>query len=196
MKTIGKRKWAFLWMALFVSSAVFAESYDVNVASSKVSWLGKKVTGQHHGSINVKEGTLTVDDDEITGGTVLIDMQSIENEDLTNEEFNKKLVGHLKSDDFFGVESYPTARLVLTDVKKSGDEYTFTGDLTIKGITHPVTFKGTSESDAGTVKVNGTMTIDRSKYNIKYGSSSFFDNLGDKMIYDEFTLDFELVAEK
>jgi polyisoprenoid-binding protein YceI len=197
METNNSKKWASLILALVIAPVAFAGNYDVDPAASSVKWLGKKVTGQHNGTINIKEGTLEVVDGEVKSGTVLIDMQSIVNEDITDEGSNKKLVGHLKSDDFFSVETYPTAKLVLTDVKKTGDNYTFTGDLTIKGTTNPVTFNATSSTESGdAVKLNGTVTVDRSKYNVKYGSSSFFDNLGDKVIYDDFTLDFVLVAKK
>jgi polyisoprenoid-binding protein YceI len=197
MKTKISKKWAVLIVALFIAPAVFAGNYDVDPSGSSVKWLGKKVTGEHNGTINIKEGTLEVVDGEVKSGTVLVDMQSIANEDLKDQSYNQKLVGHLKSDDFFSVETYPTAKLVLTDVKKTGDKYTFTGDLTIKGITNPVTFNATSSTGSDdVVQLNGDVTIDRTKYNVKYGSSSFFDNLGDKVIYDDFKLDFVLVAKK
>lgn len=196
MKTKGIKKWAFLSLALLVSSGVFAGNYVVDPSESSVNWLGKKVTGEHNGAIDIKEGSLDVVDGEIKGGTVTIDMQSITNEDITDADMNGKLVGHLKSDDFFAVETHPTATLVLTDVSKSGSDYTFKGDLTIKGITKPVSFKGTSSTESDAVEVKGQLTIDRSDYDVRYGSKSFFDNLGDKMIYDDFTLDFVVVAKK
>ncbi|MDO9040001.1 MAG: YceI family protein, partial [Bacteroidota bacterium] len=102
--------------------------------------------------------------------------------------------GHLKSDDFFSVETNPTSELVVTKVESNGNSYTFTGNLTIKGITNPATFTTTSTKVGTSTVYNGKLTIDRSKYNVRYGSNSFFDNLGDKAIYDEFTLDFSLVV--
>ena len=196
MKTMNFKKWTILGIALIFSSAVIAGNYVIDTSSSNVDWFGKKVTGEHNGSINIKEGSLEVASGAIKGGTVIIDMQSITNEDVENEDYKAKLEGHLKSEDFFSVEKFPTAKLVLTDVEKSGDEYSFTGDLTIKGITKPVSFKGKSLADADHVKVGGAITIDRSDYDVKYGSSSFFDNLGDKMIYDDFTFNYVLVAKK
>lgn len=196
MKTKNSKKWAVLALVLLVAPASFAGNYKVDPSASSVKWLGKKVTGQHNGTINIKEGNLEVVDGAVKGGTVLIDMQSIANEDITDKGSNQKLVGHLKSDDFFSVETYPTAKLVLTDVKKTGNNYTFTGDLTIKGTTNPVTFNATSSPEGDGLKLTGDLTIDRSKYNVRYGSSSFFDNLGDKVIYDDFKLDFVLVAKK
>lgn len=196
MKTRGIKKWAVLSLALLVSSAVFAGNYVVDASNSTVGWHGKKVTGEHYGTIDIKEGSLEVVDGEIKGGTVSIDMQSISNEDITDAEMKGKLVGHLKSDDFFSVETHPTATLVLTDVKKSGSNYTLTGDLTIKGTTKPVSFQASSTTEGDAVKVEGELVIDRSDYDVRYGSKSFFDNLGDKMIYDDFTLNFVVVAKK
>lgn len=196
MKTTMIKKWAVLSLALFVGSAVYADNYVVDASKSTVGWHGKKVTGEHNGAIDIKEGSLEVVDGEIKGGTVSIDMQSITNEDISDDGMNQKLVGHLKSDDFFSVETHPTATLVLTDVKKSGSNYTFKGDLTIKGITKPVSFEGTSSTKSDAVEVKGQLTIDRSDFDVRYGSKSFFDNLGDKMIYDDFTLSFVVVAKK
>ena len=196
MKTMILKSLAIFAVALFLAPAVFAGNYVVDASGSTVKWLGKKVTGEHSGAIKVKEGNLEVVDGDIKGGTIFIDMQSITNDDIENEEFKQKLIGHLKSDDFFSVEANPTAKLVLTKVEKSGDNYTVTGDLTIKGITNPVTFSSTSSLVEDVLKLDGKMTIDRTKYNVRYGSSSFFDNLGDKVIYDDFTLDFVLVAKK
>lgn len=196
MKTMKLKKWATLGVALLFGTAVLAGNYEIDVKASHVGWHGKKVTGEHNGAISVKDGSLEVVDGKIKSGTISIDMQSITNEDITNEEYNQKLVGHLKSDDFFGVETYPTATLVLTEVKQSGSNYTFTGDLTIKGITKAITFEGTSESGSSAVTVTGKLIIDRSDYNVRYGSSSFFDNLGDKMIHDDFTLTYKIVAKK
>lgn len=196
MKTMIQKKLTGFMLALLIAPALFASNYVVDASSSTVHWIGKKVTGEHHGTIDVKEGSLQVVDNAIKGGTVVIDMNSITDKDLTDEGYNQKLVGHLKSDDFFAVEKYPTAKLVLTDVKKSGDDYNFAGNLTIKGITHPISFTGKADETGDQIKVEGSMIVDRSKYDIKFRSASFFENLGDKLIYDDFTLNFVLLAEK
>lgn len=192
MKTI--KSLGLLVLALTITTAVFAGSQKVDVAKSSVKWLGKKVTGEHSGTIAVKEGNLVVENGEITGGKVVIDMQSIVDTDLTDAGYNAKLVGHLKSDDFFGVATFPTSELSITKVESNGNSYTFSGNLTIKGITNPASFTATSSKDGNSSVYKGTLTIDRSKYNVRYGSKSFFDNLGDKVIYDEFSLDFNLVV--
>lgn len=188
MKTI--KSFGLLVLALTLTTAVFAGSQKVDVAKSTVNWTGKKMTGEHHGTITVKEGSLEVTNGKVTGGKVSIDMNSIVDTDLTDPAWNAKLIGHLKSDDFFGVATYPTSDLVITKV----DGNTFSGNLTIKGVTLPNSFTATATKDGKSTVYKGTITIDRSKFGLKYGSKSFFDNLGDKVIYDEFTLDFSLVV--
>ena len=176
-----------LLLALTVTTtAVTAnnEPKNVDVEKSTVKWHAAKVTGEHHGSVELKDATLQFDNGKLTGGNFVVDMTSIVNEDLEGS-YKEKLEGHLKSDDFFGVESYPTAAFTITDVKMTSNElYKVTGDLTIKGITHPISFDATVKDS----KATATLTVDRSKYNVRYGSNSFFDNLGDKAIYDEFDL--------
>jgi len=181
-------------LALALTTSVFAGSQNVDTAKSSVKWLGKKVTGEHYGSISIKEGKLEVNNGKVTGGKVVIDMTSLVNEDIKDAGMNGKLVGHLKSDDFFGVATFPTAELVVTKVESNGNSHNFSGNLTIKGITNPAVFTATSSTVGKSTTYKGTLTIDRSKYNVKYGSKSFFENLGDKVIYDEFTLDFSLVV--
>jgi polyisoprenoid-binding protein YceI len=157
---------------------------EVKIEKSKVTWKGYKVTGSHEGTIAIQSGTLKFEADVLVGGEFVIDMTSITNVDLQGE-YKDKLEGHLKSDDFFGVEKFPTATLVFKNVEVAGkNSYKVTGDLTIKGKTNPVTFDFSVYGS----KANATLKIDRSKYDVKYGSSSFFDNLKDKVIYDEFDL--------
>ena len=170
---------------------------SVNVAESKVTWLGKKVTGEHTGTIQLLSGGMQFNDDKLVGGSFEIDMRSIENTDLENEEYNQKLVGHLKSDDFFGVKKYPAATMKITDVEqKTSSKYHVTGDITIKGITKSIVFPvEVSLLDTKAV-ASASITIDRSEFDVRYGSGSFFDDLGDKMIYDDFRLDVTVVASR
>lgn len=157
---------------------------EVKVESSKVIWKGYKVTGSHEGFISIKSGNLTFNDDVLTGGDFVIDMSSIVNTDLEGE-YKGKLEGHLKSDDFFGVEKFPTASLVFTQVKSvSKNAYKVTGDITIKGKTETIVFDLSVYGN----KANASLKIDRSKFDVRYGSTSFFDGLKDKAIYDEFDL--------
>lgn len=156
----------------------------VKTDASSVTWKAYKVTGSHMGTVALKDGNLEFDGDKLVGGSFTVDMTSIIATDLEGES-RTKLEGHLKSDDFFGVENHPEAQLVFTDVKATGkNSYQVTGDLTIKGITKPVTFDMSIYGNKATANVK----VDRAEYNVRYGSGSFFDNLGDKTIYDEFDL--------
>ncbi len=194
MKSINLKSLGVFVLALSLTTSVFAGSQKVDASKSTVKWLGKKVTGEHFGAISVKEGNLEVTGGKVTGGKVVIDMQSLTVEDIKDAGMNAKLVGHLKSDDFFSVATNPTAELVVNKVENNGNSHTFSGNLTIKGITNPATFTATSAKDGKSTVYKGTLTIDRTKYNVRYGSKSFFENIGDKAIYDEFTLDFSLVV--
>ncbi len=157
---------------------------EVNAETSKVTWKAYKVTGSHTGTVNLNSGALIFDGDKLSGGEFEVDMPSLVSTDLEGE-YKGKLEGHLKSDDFFGVEQHPTSSLVFTKVTPNGkNSYEVTGDLTIKGVTKAVTF----DLSVYGSKATATMKVDRAQYNVKYGSGSFFENLGDKTIYDEFDL--------
>ncbi len=196
MKNIVKF-FVFMIATIGIQVSVSAQQFTVDNTQSIVKWNGKKVTGEHFGTIKIQSGTLEVKNNAVASAQVSMDMNSIVCEDLTDAGVNAKLVGHLKSDDFFSVEKFPVSKLSLTGVKKlTGNDYEFTGDLTIKGITHPVTFKATSALEGSQLKSAGKIVVNRAKYDIRYGSGSFFTGLGDKMIYDDFTLDFTLVAKR
>jgi len=174
-----------------------AQLLKLDTKKSSIVWTGKKVTGSHTGKISLLSGSLTQSGKNYIAGELVADMKSITCDDLTDAETNAKLVGHLKSDDFFGVETFPTAKLVITNGKvKSINQVEFSGDLTIKGITQPVTFDANITPDLKGVKFSGKLTVDRSKFNVRFGSGSFFDNLGDNMIYDPFDLDFNAYFTK
>ena len=174
-----------------------AADYGVDKNASTVKWVAKKVTGQHNGSISFESGKVTVSKNAISGGSFVINMKSIVNEDITNEEMKKKLIGHLSSDDFFSIEKFPESKLEVKKVTPvSGEEYHFVADLTIKGITNPVEFNANVSINGDLLNAKGLITVNRTLYGIKYGSGSFFQGLGDKMIYYDFTLDFNIVAKK
>ncbi len=177
----------FLLVAMFFSVGTFAQKNEnINVKTSQIKWEGKKVVGSHDGTINFKSGSITTNNGKLTGGTFKVDMTSLVVTDLAAGQGKEKLEGHLKSDDFFGVENHKESSLVFKKVKDLGNnKYQVTADLTIKGQTKPVEFEATFSGKEGMAKV----TIDRTLYDIKYGSGSFFDNLGDKAINNDFTLD-------
>jgi polyisoprenoid-binding protein YceI len=194
MKSNNFKSLGLVLLAFTLTTTVMAATQKVDVKKSKVEWTGKKVTGQHTGTIDIKEGTLEVNNGKLTGGKIGVDMQSLKNVDLTNAEYNAKLVNHLKSDDFFSVVKYPTSQLEITKVDGTQDNLVISGNLTIKGITHPVSFPATVSKVEGNTVYSGTVSVDRSKYDVRYGSKSFFNDLGDKAISDEFTLDYYLVV--
>ncbi len=170
-------------------------TYTIDTKATTATWVGKKVTGQHTGNINITKGNVISDGKNITGGTIEFDMNSITNTDLTDKEWNDKLVNHLKSDDFFSVTKNPTAKFELTKATlKSGNEYDVTGKLTIKGITNEITFPAMIKMDAKTLVTVAKITVNRTKYDIKYGSASFFESIGDKAISDDFELNVNVVA--
>lgn len=185
-------------LAAFMVSmtGIAPETYQVDIDSSTLVWTGKKVTGEHTGNINLKSGSLDFQNGTLKGGGFVIDMASITCTDLTDEEYNGKLIGHLKSDDFFGVAKHSDANFAITKVKKQKDgTYQIKGDLTIKGITNAIEFPATVTQKDGAVKAVAKIIVDRSKFDIRYGSGSFFEGLGDKMIYDDFELDVTLSAK-
>ncbi|MCB0583841.1 MAG: YceI family protein [Phaeodactylibacter sp.] len=172
------------------------EPREVSIEESTITWNAYKVTGSHNGNIQLKSGKLDFDGDKLVGGSFEIDMASITCNDLEGE-WNQKLVGHLKSDDFFGVEKHPTAGFVITQVVSRGTpgDYKIVGDLTIKGITKEIKFYAKVTEENGQKVATADIKVDRSDFNVRYGSGSFFDNLGDKTIYDEFDLQVKLVSD-
>ncbi len=171
-------------LVFMLSAFTINEVEKVMVKDSSITWVGKKVTGKHNGTINLESGYFNMNGDQIVGGEFVIDMTSITVVDLQAGKGKEKLEGHLKSDDFFGVANHPTAKLEVTKATKNGDTYTVMGNLTIKNITNPITFELNKNGNKATAEV----VIDRSKFDVRYGSGSFFDNLGDKTIYDDFNL--------
>lgn len=179
-----------LAVVILFSTAAFTSSLKekkVKITDSKVVWTGKKVVGQHSGTVALKEGILVFDGKQLKGGEFAMDMTSIVTTDDLGD-YKAKLEGHLKSDDFFGIEKHPTSTLVFTTISGEDGEYIVIADLTIKGITNPVKFDLNIDGNKATT----SFKIDRTKYDIKYGSGSFFDNLGDKAIDNEFELNVEL----
>lgn len=171
---------------LISSFATFAQKKSVDTQKSTISWVGKKIGGQHEGTIHIKEGILEVKGTKILAADFIIDMNSIACTDIKKEKSNKKLVGHLKADDFFGVATFPTATFqLITATSFSNNKASLTGNLTIKGKTEKITFDLIKKGDTYTAKI----AVDRSKFDVRYGSTSFFDSLGNKAIDDVFTLD-------
>jgi len=187
-------KTKYFLLVLVLSSYSFGlqgQIQTINTAKSSVSWLGKKITGQHEGEIKIKSGSLEIKNNKISSGNFVIDMNSISCSDLEDEGYNQKLVNHLKSDDFFGIGKFPNAILKINNSSTFlNNVASVKGQITIKGKTEDISFDVTNEKNTYSAKIE----IDRSKFNVRYGSTSFFDTLGDKAIDDIFTLNIKLLT--
>ena len=187
-----------------VKEVAEAVSYTASPSSTTLNWEGSDVAGKvHTGSINITEGNLEVKEESLVGGSFTIDMSSIVNFDVENPEYNAKLVGHLKSPDFFSVDSFPMAKFEIVSVSdyqgEEGYTHNITGNLTMKDITKSITFPasvslGENSIEAKTAK----FVFDRSEWNVRFRSPSFFDiaELKDKAINNEIGLEIAMVASK
>lgn len=177
-----------------------ADVYKIDTKASSVAWKGTKKMGDaHNGGITVKEGEVTVDKGQLTAGNVVVDMTTITNADVADAGYNKKLVGHLSTEDFFNAGKFPTSTFKITSVApaKAKGEVLVKGDFTMIGVTHPIEFPAKVTVDKGVATGEAVVKIDRTKWGLKYGSGNFFKELaGDKIINDEFELTLKLVAKK
>ncbi|MEY4308964.1 MAG: hypothetical protein RL422_1167 [Bacteroidota bacterium] len=164
---------------------------NVNKSASSIAWLAKKVTGEHNGTVGISAGALNIDGNKLVGGNFTIDLKTIKDLDITDPGYNQKFIGHITSGDFFEVEKFPTATFVITKV--AGNQVT--GNLTVKGITKSINFPAEISVKGGKLTAKANITIDRTDFNIKYGSKKFFESIGDKAIYDDFALTVSLVSE-
>ena len=194
------KKKILLSVALFLVAGLFVNAqttYKADLTNSKITWIGKKITGEHNGTIALASGEFVVDKDMLSKAKFEIDMNSIKDLDLTDEGYKAKLEGHLKSDDFFGVDKFPKATFVIDKATKIMKGITtIKGKLTIKGVTQAIEFKSVISNTPDGYKIWANVTVDRTKFGLKYGSGSFFDNLGDKTIYDESYLSLNLMLKK
>ncbi|MEQ9300560.1 MAG: YceI family protein [Cyclobacteriaceae bacterium] len=185
----------YLTLLLGVMHTSEAQTYTVDTLESRLEWKGRKVTGSHNGILMIKSGELVIADGQLTGGNFEMDMTTIRVLDLSNRNMNEKLLNHLKSEDFFSVEEYPTSTFVITSATPGdANAYSITGDLSIKGTTAPVTFDATVDIADSNTTATATIKYDRTVYDIQYGSGSFFSNLGDNMINEEIELTVTLKA--
>lgn len=174
------------------TSEVAATKYMANANESVIEWTGYKPTGKHNGTIKIETGVFTVNDGTLETGSFIIDMNS-----LSDSEANAKLEGHLKSADFFDVEKHASAAFEVTGFEMVDGKSMLSGNLTLKDVKNNVTFPVTTTEDGDTFTLTSEMfTIDRSKWNVQYGSKSFFDDLGDKFINDDIELKVTVKAKK
>ena len=166
-------------------------TYSINLDESQIVWTGREVSSSYHyGTLKFKSGDFFIINDIISSGDFIVDMTSINNQDMEGDR-KARLEGHLKSDDFFSVESYPTAAISINSSELISDgKWNVLADLSIKGFTHPVNFEMISSENGW----SANLVFDRSKYDVRFRSGSFFENLGDKLIYDDIELSINLTT--
>ncbi|MFK8054739.1 MAG: YceI family protein [Saprospiraceae bacterium] len=174
-----------------------AQTFSVDTEASSVKWTASKVIGGgHNGSVSLASGKLVLENGQLSQGSFAADMTTVSVDDLTGGMADK-LSGHLFSDDFFGVTENPSSSFIINSIEKTGvNVYSVTGDLTIKGQMNSVTFPAALAWDNELPTATATVAVDRTKFGIRYGSGSFFDDLGDKAIEDEFQLEIKLVGKR
>jgi polyisoprenoid-binding protein YceI len=189
---------AVVFFITFSFQSIKKVNYKVNTNSSTINWKGFKPTGSHFGTIDLSNGNFILNDEKIVGGEFTINMNSIVDLDMpADNKYNAKLVGHLKSEDFFDVLKYPNGGFQIKGTEKKDGKTLIKGELTLKGITHRVSFLAdlSLKDDQLTLK-RETFKIDRAKWNIRYKAKSFFNDLKDKFINDEMEISIEVVAHK
>lgn len=170
--------------------------FEIVSADSHIDWIGRKVTGAHNGTIDVKEGYFLLTDNQVTAGQVIIEMSTLVILDVADSATNTQFAGHLASDDFFSIEKFPMATFEFVSAKlQSGNQYRIEGNLSIKGITHTAVFDAIVNSSEDTFNLVGKLLVDRTKYDIKFRSGNFFKDLGDTLIFNDFELDMNITAK-
>ena len=181
-------------LASSISLHVASEKYiKIDTKESVVAWKGSSVEGAHTGYVYISKGELMIENGQLMGGTVEVDMSTIEGDDHRSDN---NLIKHLKDPDFFDVKKFPISTIAITKVASiNGENKNVTGNLTIKGITHPVTFPAKMEVKDGIVKANGKLVIDRTLWDVRYNSGKFYDNLADKTISDSIEFQIKIIAK-
>jgi polyisoprenoid-binding protein YceI len=177
-----------------------ADTYIVDIDKSKINWACKGVGKEHVGYVTIQSGSILIDTKTINSGFVYINMKSIVNTDIKDAGFNKNLVDHLKSKDFFASATYQTSTLKIIktqrlDVPEGQPNYKINGELTIKGIKKPIEFMSTIKYLKKSIAISGDVTINRTDWDIKYNSGSFFKDLADKLIEDNINLKLDIYAD-
>lgn len=190
-------KKAAIFTTVLVGILTAGDTLQVDLENSQIKWIGRKVTGEHAGSLNLSEGWVVMEKDTVLGGKFVFDIASITNTDIESPEWKQKLEDHLKTEDFFHVDSFPYAILEINGsqlliVENSKKSLQILADLTIRGITHQIVFPFDLTKSQNNYIAEGSLDIDRTLYNIQYKSGKFFEELGDKLIYDDFTVQFNI----
>jgi len=187
---------ALLLICLF-NGLIAQEIFQVNAKKSQVLWHAEKVTGTHDGTIDIKSGVIHITEGKFSGGAFVLDMTSIKVTDMDDPKYNEKLGRHLMSPDFFSAAVHETSKFEIDRVVHQGkDRYKVEGNMTIKGITNRNKFIANIKVSKDKIEAFADIVIDRAEYDVRYGSGSFIEDLGDKTIYDEFSLKVTLLADK
>ena len=185
-------------LTFFLMSFLFGESkektYTIDLNKSKLRWVAKKLTGSHWGSIRLKSGIVKIKNNLPIEGEFIVDMKTIEVMDTKESIWGKKLQSHLHSKDFFDTENYPEAKLSIKRVTMRNGRFIIDADLSIKSIMHPIEFVCEIFQSVDLASARGKVEIDRTLYDVTYRSARYFPNIGDRMIYDMFTVDFKIDA--
>jgi len=174
----------------------------LDLGRSSVAWEGTKITGRHDGTIGLSSGELYLVDNQLVGGNIVIDMTQITVLDIQDPDMNGRLKGHLESDDFFSVASFPQAKFEMANIEliegaaEGAANYTIRGNLTIKGITHGVSFPAIVNTQEGSLNATANFDLDRTLWDVRFGSGRFFEGLGDNLIHDNFNIKLDIVAAK
>ena len=190
-------KKAAIFTTVLICILTAGDTLQVDLENSQIKWIGRKVTGEHAGTLNLSEGWVVMEKNTVLGGKFVFDMASITNIDIESPEWKQKLEDHLKTEDFFHTDSFPHAileikgrQLVVIDNSNKSEQ--ILAELTIKGITHEIKFPYDLTKSQNNLTAEGSLDIDRTLYNIQYNSGKFFEDLGDKLIYDDFTVEFRV----
>jgi len=185
-------------LTAFAQDKAKTETYKVDPKASSVTYKGSKLGGSFHtGNISIKSGEITLTGEVVTGGEIIVDMNTITSTDISDKEMNAKYVGHIKSADFFDVAKYPEAKIAIVSGKATDKGVEVKGDLTFVGQTHPITFLVKDlKKDAKTFSAKSDLQVNRTTWGLKYGSGSFIKGLGDKAINDNFDLSVSIKANK
>lgn len=174
----------------------------LDLAESRVEWTGRNLLNKHRGVIAIKEGSLRFEKGLLTGGEIIFDMHAITCDDLAGNPLHDVLIGHLKSDDFFDVELYPTARFVITSSAiahshPGAPNLSVQGELTLKNVTHPVEFTASAGlTPEGVPAAQAAFAFDRTRWNVLYGCGRFFRRLAGHLVNDLIELQVRMVAKK
>ena len=185
-----KKKNIFLIVSMLIITMSYGQNLTLDINKSQLKWKGKEITTkEHYGSLVFKSGYLTLKNNKPHSGKFIVDMTSLKNEDLP-EDYRGRLEGHLKSDDFFSIDKFPESTLEIKSSSKiDKSEFEVKGELTIKGIKHPISFIMKKNND----EWKSNLIFDRSKYDVRFRSGTFFENLGDQLIYDDIVIETSLI---